>query len=678
MRFDELIGFFNNALLMLGLFVILELGHSLQRRNHRLRPWLSGFLISLVCLSVMSMSFEVLPGLRYDTRTILLSVTGLVFGPIPTAIVAVVAAAYHALQGGAAAFAAILSIFFSASCGLVWRALVVPRARQGRWIWFHVYAMGVAVHLGLLLFTLLVPDGVGQDVVRRIWLPVMLVYPAATLLLSHLLIRQRARIESGRLLDNPDSLHALFSDLPVVYQSLDAHGHLLDISPEWLALLGYTREEVAGHWIGEFMPVEEREKFPGRFERFRERGEVNGRISLLAKDASLRTFTVSGRVRRDAQGGFVRTFCVLHDISRYEASERDLVYAAEHDAMTGLYSKSYYTAASQALVTRGDFPASILIGDIDGLKQINDAHGYGRGDEIIRAAGRLRAETLGAAGTVARLGGAMFAGLFPRCAKREAGAHLLRVERALELHNAQLPEGALPVHLSLGYGTQTGPADSLEPAVREAETFMFQRKLFKDHSPQSALMKSILSTMNEKSFETEAHAERLVAISTRIGRGMGLDSLEIDKLHLLSLTHDIGKIIIPDPILNKPGRLTDEEWAVMRTHTEIGFRIAAASPGLSVIAEAILSHHERWDGTGYPRSLAGEAIPLSSRILAVADAFDAMITERPYRKPMPVRDALAEIERCAGSQFDPAVAEVFLGMAREGRLDDILQGYPQA
>jgi HD-GYP domain-containing protein (c-di-GMP phosphodiesterase class II) len=115
----------------------------------------------------------------------------------------------------------------------------------------------------------------------------------------------------------------------------------------------------------------------------------------------------------------------------------------------------------------------------------------------------------------------------------------------------------------------------------------------------------------------------------------------------------------------------------MRTHTEIGFRIAAASPGLSVIAEAILSHHERWDGTGYPRSLAGEAIPLSSRILAVADAFDAMITERPYRKPMPVRDALAEIERCAGSQFDPAVSEVFLGMAREGRLDDILQGYPQ-
>jgi hypothetical protein len=126
----------------------------------------------------------------------------------------------------------------------------------------------------------------------------------------------------------------------------------------------------------------------------------------------------------------------------------------------------------------------------------------------------------------------MFAVLFPRCSKREAGAHLLRVERALELHNAQLPEGALPVHLSLGYGTQTGPADSLEPAVREAETFMFQRKLFKDHSPQSALMKSILSTMNEKSFETEAHAERLVAISTRIGREWA-GFAEIDKLHLL-------------------------------------------------------------------------------------------------------------------------------------------------
>ncbi|NLN47027.1 MAG: diguanylate cyclase, partial [Clostridiaceae bacterium] len=392
----------------------------------------------------------------------------------------------------------------------------------------------------------------------------------------------------------------------------------------------------------------------------------------------VQVFTVSGKVKRDSQGRFVRTFCVLNDVSRYEASERDLVYAAQHDTMTGLYSKSYYATAIRELVERGDFPASVVIGDIDGLKLVNDAHGYERGDEIIRAAGRLLEETVGDAGMVARIGGDMFAILLPNCSKQAAGDHMLRMEQALEAYNARLPEGALPLHLSLGYGTQAEPADNLEAAVREAETFMFQRKLFEDNSPQSALMKSILSTMNEKSFETEAHAERLVAISALIGREMGLDSLEIDKLHLLSLTHDIGKIIIPDPILNKPGKLTDEEWQVMRTHTEIGFRIAAASPGLSVVAEAILAHHEKWNGTGSPRGLAGEEIPLPSRILAVADAFDAMITERPCRKPMSVSAAIAEIERCTESQFDPAVADVFLRLAREGRLDDILQAYPQA
>ena len=174
------------------------------------------------------------------------------------------------------------------------------------------------------------------------------------------------------------------------------------------------------------------------------------------------------------------------------------------------------------------------------------------------------------------------------------------------------------------------------------------------------MIASIRASLIEKNGETEEHCQRLIEMSKKIGEILNVTQKQLDELELLATLHDIGKIGIDDGILNKPGALTDEEWYEMKKHPEIGHRIAMSSPELAPIAEYILCHHERWDGNGYPQKLSGEEIPLLSRIISVADAYDAMTSDRPYRKRMEKKEAVMEIKRNMGTQFDPKIAEIFI------------------
>jgi HD-GYP domain-containing protein (c-di-GMP phosphodiesterase class II) len=196
-----------------------------------------------------------------------------------------------------------------------------------------------------------------------------------------------------------------------------------------------------------------------------------------------------------------------------------------------------------------------------------------------------------------------------------------------------------------------------------AEGYMYQHKLLEHNSAHSAIVSSIKATMFEKSHETEEHAQRLISLSKAVGMALNLSQAELDELELLASLHDIGKVGIRDDILTKPCELNEIEWAEIKRHPEIGYRIAMTSPELAPIAEGILCHHEWWDGGGYPQGLSGENIPLLSRIVAVADAYDAMTNDRPYRKALDHEVAIERIKQKAGSQFDPKIAGIFTEIA---------------
>lgn len=189
---------------------------------------------------------------------------------------------------------------------------------------------------------------------------------------------------------------------------------------------------------------------------------------------------------------------------------------------------------------------------------------------------------------------------------------------------------------------------------------MYKNKLTEGQSAKNTLLKSLLKTLSTNSQETEEHALRLRKLALAIGNEIGLAEFELDKLSLLTSLHDIGKIVVPQSLLMKKGELTDKEWDIIKTHPEKGYRIASATPEFAHVADDILSHHERWDGGGYPRGFEGDRIPLPARIVAIVDAYDAMVNQRPHNHVLTHSEALDEIRRCAGTQFDPHLVDVFL------------------
>jgi len=212
-----------------------------------------------------------------------------------------------------------------------------------------------------------------------------------------------------------------------------------------------------------------------------------------------------------------------------------------------------------------------------------------------------------------------------------------------------------------------------DPALRESSSpstinMALESRILRTASRTSASSQSrdvLVQVLTERVPELGEHGDDVARLALAVGHTMGLEENELEQLQHAAQLHDVGKIAIPDAIIGKPAALDDSEWEFIRQHTVIGQRIIAAAPALARVGELVRASHERWDGRGYPDGLRGEAIPLAARIVAVCDAFDAMVTTRPYNTVLPVEDALAELGRCAGTQFDPAVVDAFCAAMRK-------------
>ena len=216
----------------------------------------------------------------------------------------------------------------------------------------------------------------------------------------------------------------------------------------------------------------------------------------------------------------------------------------------------------------------------------------------------------------------------------------------------------------MGFSIIENIGDDIDDLLKQAEEKVYKHKLLEQKSIFSGAINSLQESLEAKSFETKEHTQRMTKLVKQLGAKMNLSSALLDELEIATRLHDIGKIGIREEILLKPSRLTNEEYDIIKTHTEKGYRIVMASSGLESVAKTVLTHHERWDGNGYPLGLSKKEIPLTARIISVVDAFDAMTNNRIYRNALTKEDALNEIKRQQGKQFDPEISDIFLEMIK--------------
>jgi two-component system cell cycle response regulator len=320
---------------------------------------------------------------------------------------------------------------------------------------------------------------------------------------------------------------------------------------------------------------------------------------------------------------------------------------AATDALTGLGNRRALLADLERLAAGAtpERPVVLTLFDLDGFKAYNDTFGHPAGDALLHRLGTALGAALGGTGSAYRIGGDEFCVLSPAPLPQH-------VIDALSERGEQFE-----IRSSFGSALLSGgdPAD----ALRVADQRMYANKRSGRRSTDEAVHQVLLRVAAEHDGELSDHVNDVADLVASVGRGLGLSEDELLEVRRAAALHDIGKVAIPDAILHAPRALTEDEWRYMRQHTIIGERIIAAAPELRGVGKIVRASHERWDGTGYPDRLAGEAIPLGARIVAVCDAYDAMITDRAYRRGRSPQKALEELERCAGHQFDPIVVGAF-------------------
>ena len=338
--------------------------------------------------------------------------------------------------------------------------------------------------------------------------------------------------------------------------------------------------------------------------------------------------------------------------------------AEEIDLLTGYHSWDHFRKYVQENPGMFNFPYAVAEFDMNGLGNINRNQGKDVGDHLIRElAGIIKKHMPEESYYVRGYDARLIVIAYYTTEEEIAGFG----ERVIKEAEERMHSG---VHA--GYCAADGENEDIIDVIYKALRSMKIKKLLDDESTHSQTITSLVRALRESDSDTEAHVRRTQRMGRELGKRFGLSDLEMSQLSLLCLLHDIGKVGIPLEILNKPGRLTREEWEVLKTHSLKGYQIAVSSWELRDIAEMVLYHHERWDGKGYPAGLAGEDIPFLSRVISVVDSFDAMIHNRSYREAISIEDAKAEMERCSGTQFDPKMTEVFLKMLEEQ--PDLLPG----
>lgn len=444
-------------------------------------------------------------------------------------------------------------------------------------------------------------------------------------------------------------------------------GQLIFISPAVRNILGYDEETLLNKPIYDLVSPDDHNVVRSAYDRLA--GGENSVTFEFRASAENGTYiwleSHSSRLDDDVEHCLIGYQCLLRDISRQKKAEEQVLDISNHDSLTGIYNHHYFELAMKEFDQEVGYSSAVIVIDIVGLKLINESFGYAQGDRILLLVANALTEQTSPADVVARIAGDEFSILLKDVSPEGVEEVVASIRRQIDAVNQAQIQSGMTIGLSIGYSSRLAAEDklastSMKELFDRANLNMQKDQVRSGQMAMSAIVEMLKRTLEARDIITHNHSNRMFGLIEKMAIELGFDQTRIKNALFFAELHDIGKLGIPDRILQKPGPLTGEERIEMQRHSEIGYRIALAAPELAPIAEWILKHHEWWDGTGYPLGLRGTDIPLECRILGIVDAYDAMVNDRPYRGALSEEDAIAELRRFAGRQFDPGLTALFI------------------
>lgn len=474
-------------------------------------------------------------------------------------------------------------------------------------------------------------------------------------LILHEDITKRKEIEK-ELKNKKEKSEALFYNSNSAIAILDKNYCIENINQEFSNEFGYQLSEIKGRHLDKILEENKKGQTNKKITKKVLKGEtVETKGTRYNFNDKAKEFIIKGVpivIDEEIRGAYA----IYHDINELEKRKKEISYLSYHDSVTGIYNRNFMEKKIKEYNKNNYLPLSIISADFNGLKLINHGYGHKKGDEILKKTANLLSSSIREKDILARWAGDEFIILSPETSEKEAEKIIDKIRE----NTNKTKENEIPISLALGFVSKTDVNSDIYQLLYETEKMMDRDKLTKSKSAKNKLVENMLSTLGTKSNETREHATRMTNEAAKLGNAIGLKNGKLNNLFLLATLHDIGKITISEDILNKKGSLTDKEWEVIKEHPERGYNIAKSTPEFAPVAKYILAHHERWDGTGYPQGLNGEEIPLLARIIAIVDAFDVMTHSRAYKEPMSKKEAIKELKRCAGTQFDPNLVQKFI------------------
>lgn len=511
---------------------------------------------------------------------------------------------------------------------------------------------------------------------RKVDKPIYLIIFAIKLILIHHIYRGVAKKNFSRqMIKYADTYYSLFKNIQdgVAHLKLVLDNNynptdliLYDANDAFAQLVESRCSDIVGKSLFQIISKEIQTKI-GQYVLSSKEGErIDEEMVITTIDGTEKIFSVNVYLTdHKKDNNNMELIAIINDITEKKRKDDAIRYLAFHDSLTGIYNRTYFDEQMDRYnrdMARF-YPLSIMCIDVDGLKFINDALGHKEGDETLKRITNIICKAFRKSDIIARTGGDEFCAILTNTPNDVALARKQKLLDLVEEYNNS-SNSIIEVSISIGIATAcAGEYKNIYDVLKHADNDMYSYKLDYIEKSTEKILKILESVLAEKDYVLAGHTDRLIHMTRIMVNELELSENTRDKLILLARVHDLGKIMIPDELLFKKETLTEEEFVILRKHSQIGYNIASRSREISYISNLILHHHERWDGTGYPSGLKGYDIPIECRLFSILDAYDVMTGRKHYMDRKTKMEAIEEIKRCSGTQFDPELAAKFIEVA---------------